>query len=89
MAWVASATWGYLEVPQTRQEATSTYKPVTRRPENISEAGYECVCLNARRIVNKKNEFNIVVKDSEPHMISKTNYGPTKTPDAELGLMLN
>ena len=30
----------YLEVPQTVQEATSTYKPVTKCPQNIFEAGY-------------------------------------------------
>ena len=24
---------------------------------NISEAGYKCVCLNARSIVNKKNDL--------------------------------
>ena len=54
------STWGYLEVPQTEQEATSTHKPRTKCPENISEAGYKCVCLNARSIVNKKNELSII-----------------------------
>ena len=51
----------YLEVPQTRKEATSTHKPVTKYPENISEAGYKCVCLNARSIVNTKNELNFIL----------------------------
>ena len=41
-------------MPQIEQEATSTHKPVTKCPENISEAGYKCVCLNARSIVNPK-----------------------------------
>ena len=35
---------------QTGQEA-----PVTKCPENLSEAGHECVYLNAMSIVNKKN----------------------------------
>ena len=48
------ARGGYLEVPQTGQEATSTRKPVNKCMENISETGYKCVCLNATSIVNKK-----------------------------------
>ena len=59
---------GYLEVPQAGQEATSTYKPVTKCLENISETGYKCICLNARSIVNKKNELNIMVEDTDPHI---------------------
>ena len=54
---------GYLEVHQTGQEVTSTHKPVTKCPENISVAGYKCVCLNERSIVNTKNELNIMVED--------------------------
>ena len=38
----------------TGQEATSTHKPVNKCLENISEAGYKCMCLYARSIVNKK-----------------------------------
>ena len=49
-------------MPQTGQEATSTHKPVTKCLENISEASNKCVCLNARSIVNKKNELNMVDK---------------------------
>ena len=40
---------GYLEVSQAEQEATSTDKPILNHPKNISEKGYRCVCLNARR----------------------------------------
>ena len=47
---------GYLEVSQAEQEATSTDKPISNHPKNISEKGYRCVCLNARSIVNKKND---------------------------------
>ena len=37
-------------MPQAGQEATSTNKPMTVRSKNMSEAGYSCVCLNARSI---------------------------------------
>ena len=47
-----------LDVFQEEQEATD--KPISNRPKNISETGYRCVCLNARSIVNKKNELNII-----------------------------
>ena len=66
---------GYLEVSQAEQEATSTDKPISNRPKNISETGYICVCLNARSIVNKKNELNIMEEYIDPHIT-----------DAELGL---
>ena len=72
---------GYLEVSQAEQEvtstdkpieATSTDKPISNHPKNISENGYRCVCLNARSIVNKKNELNIMVEDIDPHIIGIT-----------------
>ena len=37
------------------QEANSIHKPAEKRPENIFEAGYKCMCLNARSLVNKEN----------------------------------
>ena len=48
---------------------TSTDKPITKSPKNMFEAGYRCVCLNARSIVNKKNELNIMVHYTDPHII--------------------
>ena len=79
------AQGGYLEVPQTGQEATSTHKPIKKIPEHISEAGYKCVCLNARSIVNKKNELNIMAEDI--HIIGITESWANKgMSDAELGL---
>ena len=59
-------------MPQAGQEATSTDKPITKCPKNRSEAGHKCVCLNARSIVNKKNELNIMVEDIDPHIIGIT-----------------
>ena len=63
------------------------YKPVTTCPEIISEAGYKCVCLNERSIVNKKNELNMMVEDIDPHIIGITESWANKDiSDAELGL---
>ena len=78
---------GYLEVSQVEQEATSTDKPISNRPKNISETGFICVCLNARSIVNKKNELNIMVEDIDPHIIGITeSWANIDITDAELGL---
>ena len=74
-------------MPQAGQEATSTDKPITECLKNMSEAGYRCVCLNARSIVNKKNELNIMVEDIDPHIIGITeSWANTDITDAELGL---
>ena len=72
-------------MPQAGQEATTTDKPITECPKNRSEAGYKCVCLNARRIVNKKNELNIMVEDIDPHIIGITESW-ANTDITELGL---
>ena len=52
--------------------------------EKASKFGYKCVCLNARNIGNKRNELNIMVEDSDPHIIGTTEYwATTDIPDAE------
>ena len=44
-------------------------------------------CLNARSIVNKKNELNIMIEDIDPHIISITEpWANTDITDAELGV---
>ena len=74
---------------QAEQEATSTGKPISNRPKNISETGYRCVCLNARSIVNKKNELNIMVEDIDPHIIGITeSWANIDITDAELGYIM-
>ena len=74
-------------MPRVGQESTSTDKPITECPKNMSEAGDRCVCLNARSIVNKKNELNIMVEDIDPHIIGITeSWAYTDITDAELGL---
>ena len=75
-------------MPQAGQEATSTDKPITEFPKYMFEAGYRCVCLNARTIVNKKNKLNIMVEDTDPHIIGITeSWANTDITDAELGLI--
>ena len=53
----------------------------------LGNAGLKCVRLNARSIINKKSELNIIVHDSDPHIIGITEYWANKDiTDAELGL---
>ena len=45
------------------------------------------MCLNARSIINKKNDSNIMVDDKNPHIISITeSWTNNDIADAELGL---
>ena len=39
---------------------------------NTSTEEIKCVCLNARRIINKKNDLNIMADDIKPHIIGIT-----------------
>ena len=74
-------------MPQAGQDAISTDKPITECPKNMSEAGYKCVCLNARSIVNKEIELNIMLEDIDPHIIGITeSWANIDISDAELGL---
>ena len=74
-------------MPQAGQEDTSTDNPITECPKNMSEADYRCVCLNARSLINKKPELNIMVEDIDPHIIGITeSWANTDITDAELGL---
>ena len=54
---------------------------------NTSKAGIKCVCLNARSIINKKNELNIMVDEIKPHIIGITeSWANNDITDAEFGL---
>ena len=45
------------------------------------------MCLNARSIVNKDNELNIMIEDIDPHVIGITESWANKDiADVELGL---
>ena len=49
--------------------------------------GIKCVSLSSRRIINKKSELNIMVDDSDRHIIGITESWANKDiTDAELGL---
>ena len=52
-----------------------------------SKEEIKCVCLlNARSIINKKNELNIMVDDIKPHIIGITeSWANNDITDAELG----
>ena len=39
---------------------------------NTYKADITCVCLNARSILNKKNELDIMVDETKPHIIGIT-----------------
>ena len=46
-----------------------------------------CVCLNARSIINKNDELNIMVHDIKPHIIGiSESWANNDITDAELGL---
>ena len=54
---------------------------------NTSTAEIKCVCLNARSIINKRNELNIMVDDIKPHIIGITeSWANNDITDAELRL---
>ena len=54
---------------------------------NTSESGIKCVCLNARNIINNKNEFNIMVDDIKPYIIGITEtWANNDITEAEWGL---
>ncbi len=79
---------GLAEKPVTRGiDKDSKNNSATNSLENCSEAGYKCVCLNARSIVNKINQLNIMVEDIDPDIIGITeSWATTDVSDAELGL---
>ena len=76
---------GYTEKPNTRGIANDSKKKSAKN--SPAEFGYKCVCLNARSIVNKRNELNIMVQDIDPHIIGITeSWATPDISDAELGM---
>ena len=54
---------------------------------NTSKSEMKCVCFNARSIINKKTELNIMVDDIKPHIIGITeSWANNDIANAELGL---
>ena len=68
----SQCTHKHYNVHQAGQEATSSYKPAENILENISEVGFTCMCLNARSIINKKSELNIMLEDDDHHITGIT-----------------
>ena len=80
--YVTYTSWagGLAKPAQSEQEDSS---PNIRQ----GNTGLKCVSLNARSIINKKSELNIMVHDSDPHIIDISEYWANKDiTDAELGL---
>ena len=79
---------GYTEKPNTRGIAKDSKKKSAKNSlESPTKFGYKCVCLNARSIVNKRNELNIMVEDIDPHIIGITeSWATLDISDAELGM---
>ena len=79
---------GYTEKPNTRGIDKDSKKTSAKNSlESPTEFGYKCVCLNARSIVNKRNELNIMVEDIDPHIIGITeSWATPDISDAELGM---
>ena len=58
-----------------------------RIQRNTSEFGIKCVCLNARSIIKKKNELNVIVDELKPNIIGiAESWANNYITDAELGL---
>ena len=54
---------------------------------NTYKAEIKCVCLNARSMINKKNELDIMVYEIKPHIIGITeSWANNDITYAELGL---
>ena len=79
---------GFTEKPNTGgTDKDSTNKTAKNSLENSTTFGYKYVCLNARSIVNKRNELNIMVEDNDPHIIGITeSWATPDISDAELGM---
>ena len=54
---------------------------------NTSKAEIKCMCLNAKSILNKKNELDIMVDGKKTHIIGITeSWENNDITDADLGL---
>ena len=75
-------------MPHTGPGATSTYKPVTKCLKTFQKMVLNaCVYKNARNIVNKKNELNIMVENIVSHIIGVAeSWANRDIADVELGL---
>ena len=78
---------GYTEKPNIRGiDKDSKNKSAKNSLESPTEFDYMCICLNARSIVNKRNELNIMVEDIYPDIIGAESWATPDISDAELGM---
>ena len=64
---------GYTEKSDSKGTRNESTRNSTKdNLANCPETEYKCVCLNARSIVNKRNELNIIIEDTDPHIIGIT-----------------
>ena len=75
------------ELTEKTQRSTTTNTHPKKCSPIISDNELKCVCLNARSIVNKKSELDIMVADIDPHVIGITeSWANEDIVDAELAL---
>ena len=66
---------------------SSNKKSAKNSLENCIKFDYKCVCLNARSILHKRNELNIMVEDIYPHIIGiSESWATINISDAESGI---
>ena len=76
-----------MELTEKTQRSTTTNTHPNKCSSIISDNELKCVCLIARRIVNKKSELDIMVADIDPHVIGITESWANKDiVDVELAL---
>ena len=85
MDWVKYDSWvGGLSKQALNIQEDSRCKGIQG---NTSKAEIKCVCLNARSIISKKNELDIMVDDIKPHIIGITeSWAHNNITYTELGL---
>ena len=75
------------ELTEKTQRCTTTNTHPKKCSPIISDNELKCVSLNARSIVNKKSELDIMVADIDPHVIGITeSWANEDIVDAELAL---
>ena len=75
------------ELTEKTQRSTTTNTHRKKCSPIISDNELKCVCLNARSIVNKKSELDIMVADIDPRVIGITESRANEDiVDAELAL---
>ena len=80
--WIEAGRWKWIEQrTETKLDkqgiikrgSTWTTIHISSKGERVNiKSGFKYVCLNARGIINKKSELNLMVDDINPHIIGVT-----------------